>query len=95
MFASKEQLAGLMSYGADLRDLLSARSRLHRQDPQRCQASGPARGTGINTPHQRSDTLMQLSRSTTQRSALRRTAGPYILARLRKSRRRNNFDSYR
>ena len=30
---------------------------------------------------QRSDTLMQLSRSTAQYSALRRTAGPYILAR--------------
>ena len=29
---------------------------------------------------QRSDTLMQLSRSTAHRSPLRRTAGPYILA---------------
>jgi hypothetical protein len=41
----------------------------------------PILARSINAPHQRSDTLMQLSRSTAQRFALRRTAGPYILAR--------------
>src|SRR6516162_5119255 len=40
----------------------------------------PILARSINAPHQRSDTLMQLSRSPAQRSALRRTAGPYILA---------------
>ena len=38
----------------------------------------PILARGINAPHQRSNKLMQLSRSTAQRSALRRTAGPYI-----------------
>jgi hypothetical protein len=37
----------------------------------------PILALSINAPHQRSDTLMQLSRSPAQRSALRRTAGPY------------------
>jgi hypothetical protein len=40
----------------------------------------PILARSINAPHQRSDTLMQLSRSPTQRSALRRTAGPYKVA---------------
>src|SRR6516162_10796421 len=42
----------------------------------------PILARSINAPHQRSDTLMQLSRSPAQRSALRRTAGPYMLAHL-------------
>src|SRR5262245_5883975 len=37
----------------------------------------PILAQSINAPHQRSDTLMQLSRSAAQHSALRRTAGPY------------------
>ena len=41
----------------------------------------PILARSINAPYQRSDTLMQLSRSPAQLSALRRTAGPYILAR--------------
>jgi len=40
----------------------------------------PILARSTNAPLQRSDTLMQLSRSTAQHSALRRTAGPYILA---------------
>ena len=40
----------------------------------------PILARSINAPYQRSDTLMQLSRSPTQHSALRRTAGPYMLA---------------
>ena len=40
----------------------------------------PILARSINAPHQRSDTLMQLSRSPAQSSALRRTAGPHILA---------------
>jgi len=40
----------------------------------------PILARSINAPYQRSDTLMQLSRSPAQRSALQRTAGPYILA---------------
>ena len=41
----------------------------------------PILARSINAPHQRSDTLLQLSRSTAQHSALRRTAGPCKLAR--------------
>ena len=40
----------------------------------------PILARSINAPLQRSDTLTQLSRSPAQHSALRRTAGPYILA---------------
>src|SRR5262245_11872792 len=38
----------------------------------------PILARSINAPYQRSDTLMQLSRSPAQRSTLRRTAGLYM-----------------